>query len=78
MLIVAIILEAFFQIAPQSSFFFHHTAPLLQRFSPPLIDRVEANHALSLLIIKQLVVGVATSINHCATPAPCRGYKQIV
>lgn len=78
LLILTVVLEPLLQLSPQPALLLHDTAPLLQRLSPPLVNRVEADHALALLVVKQLVVVVSAAVDDCAIPAPHGRRKQAV
>ena len=83
MLLIAVILEPLLELSTQPPLLVSHdTASLLQRLSPPLIDRVKAHHTLALFIVKQLVLGVlpATPIHNSQviTPSPGARNKEIV
>jgi len=60
MLVVALVFEPLLQFPAQPPVV-HHAPSLLQGFPSALVDRIEANHALSLLVVKEVVLVVLAS-----------------
>lgn len=79
MLVVALVFEPLLQFATQPPVV-HHAPSLLQGFPPALVDRIEANHALTLLVVKEVVLVVLASApvhDDLSSPRPPGRNKEV-
>lgn len=79
MLVVALVFEPLLQFTTQPPVV-HHAPSLLQSFPPALVDRIEANHALTLLVVKEVVLVVLASApvhDDLSSPRPPGRNKEV-